>query len=582
MYPCVSSLLRLVAGCLLLAAVAVAQVPNTLVVIADDLGVDAVGCYGLGTNPPPTPVIDGLAATGIRFTSAQADPLCSPTRASLYTGRHAFRAGIGTALPVPSAGLAASEVLLPEILAPAGIRTGLFGKWHLGNDLGPLTPTAEGFGTFTGALGGSLQNYFLWQKVENGVAAQSTAYATTDTVDEALGFVSASTQPWFVVLAFHAGHAPYHAPPAALHTQNLAGLDPAVTPVPFHRAMVEAMDRELGRFLASLPPATRASTNVVFVGDNGTASQVVEAPFDPARSKGTVYQGGVRVPLILSGPAVGGAPRVEPGLVHVVDLFATLAALQGVNARNAVPATVALDARDLTPLLSAAGQPSPRSHAYSAEFSGAAPMTTAGDSEVMRNSRFALLRFVRPTLAVREELHDLVADPFQLTNLLAQPLSAAAADAHRELSRELARLRELAWSTTYGSNCSGAGIAPSLVATPGLRPAIGTAFGWTMQGLGTVAPFGALGIGFQGATWSGQPLPVDLGAFGMPGCRLWTDLASVQLLAAAGGSASWSVAVPNQPALLGTQVLAQGFPLAAGANAAGVLATGGVECVLGR
>ena len=578
----VSLFLRIALGFLLLAGAAAAQVPNTLLVIADDLGVDSVGCYGLGANPPPTPVLDGLAAAGIRFTAAQAEPLCSPTRASLHTGRHAFRAGIGAALPMSSPGLAASEVLLPEILAPAGIRTGLFGKWHLGNDLGPLTPTAEGFGTFTGALGGTLQNYFLWQKVENGVAAQSTAYATTDTVDEALGFVTGSTQPWFVVLAFHAGHAPYHAPPAALHTQNLAGLDPAVTPAPFHRAMVEAMDRELGRFLASLPAATRANTNVVFVGDNGTAPQVVEAPFDPARSKGTVYQGGVRVPLIVSGPAVGGLPRVEPGLVHVVDLFATLAALQGVNARSAVPASVALDARDLTPLLAAAGQPSPRSHAYSAEFSGAAPMAAAGDSEVVRNTRYALLRFVRPNLSVREELYDLVADPFQLVNLLAQPLSATAAEAHRELSRELARLRELAWSTTYGTGCNGAGITPDLAASPGLRPAIGTTFGWTVQGLGTAAPFAALGIGFQGAAWNGQPLPADLAAFGMPGCRLWTDLASVQLLAAAGGSASWTVAVPNQAALLGTQVLAQGFPLAAGANAAGVLATGAVEAVLGR
>lgn len=574
--------LRLLLGCLLLAGVGAAQAPNTLLVIADDLGVDAVGCYGLGANPPPTPVIDSLAAAGIRFTAAQADPLCSPTRASLYTGRHAFRAGIGAALPMASAGLSASEVLLPEILAPAGIRTGLFGKWHLGNDLGPLTPTAEGFGTFTGSLGGALQNYYQWQKVENGTASLSTAYATTDTVDEALGFVSASTQPWFVVLAFHAGHTPYHAPPAALHTQNLAGLDPAVTPAPFHRAMVEAMDRELGRFLASLPAATRANTNVVFVGDNGTAQQVVEAPFDPARSKGTVYQGGVRVPLIVSGPAVGGGPRVEPGLVHVVDLFATLAAMQGVHARSAVPASVALDARDLTPLLAAAGQPSPRSHAYSAEFSGSAPMATAGDSEVMRSTRYALLRFVRPNLAVREELYDLVADPFQLADLLAQPVSTAAADAHRELSREFARLRELAWSTTYGTGCNGAGIVPSLVASPGLRPAIGTTFGWTMQGLGAVAPFAALGIGFQGATWNGQPLPVDLASFGMPGCRLWTDLASVELLAAAGGSASWTVAVPNLPTLLGTQVLAQGFPLAASANAAGVLATGAVEALLGR
>ena len=574
--------LCLLVSCLLWAVGLAAQTPNTLLVVADDLGVDSIGCYGLGTNPPPTPTIDGLAAAGIRFTASQANPLCSPTRAALYTGRHAFRTGVGTALPMSAGGLAASEVLLPEILAPAGIRTGLFGKWHLGNDLGPLTPTAEGFGTFTGALGGALQNYFQWQKVENGTASQSTTYATTDVVDEALSFVGASTQPWFVVLSFHAGHSPYHAPPAALHTQNLAGLDPATNPVPFHRAMVEAMDRELGRFLASLPAATRANTNVVFVGDNGTASEVVSAPFDPARSKGTVYQGGVRVPLIVSGPAVGGAPRVEPALVHVVDLFATLAALQGVNARSAVPATVALDALDLTPLLAAAGQPSPRAHAYSVEFTGTVPMAAAGDSEVIRNARYALLRFVRPNLSVREELHDLATDPFQTNNLLLQPLSAAAADAYRELSRELARLRELSWTSSYGIGCSGGGIAPQLAVLAGTRPALGTSFGWSIHGLGAAAPASLLGIGFQGASWNGQALPLALDGYGMPGCSLWTDLAATQVLVTAGGTASWSVAVPNQPGLLGTQLYAQGFPLVAAANPAGVLATAALEAVVGR
>ncbi|MBL8755102.1 MAG: sulfatase-like hydrolase/transferase, partial [Planctomycetes bacterium] len=284
---------------LFLATAAIAQTQNVMLVVADDVGVDSVACYGLGSNPPPTPTIDGLAAAGVRFTNAQACPLCSPTRASLLTGRHGFRTGIGRALANNDAGLAATETLLPEVLAPAGIHTALIGKWHLGDDLGAATPTAEGFGLFTGALQGALNNYFNWPKVENGTTSLSTTYATTDCVDEALAFVGSTSQPWFLMLAFHAGHTPLHAPPAGLHTQNLTGLDPQTTPVPFYKAMVEAMDTELGRLLATMPPAVRANTNIVFLGDNGTASQVVQAPFDPQRSKGTVYQGGVKVPLIV-------------------------------------------------------------------------------------------------------------------------------------------------------------------------------------------------------------------------------------------------------------------------------------------
>lgn len=558
-----------------------AQTPNVLLVVADDVGVDAIACYGLGSNPPPTPTIDALAATGVRFLDAQACPLCSPTRASILTGRHGFRTGVGTALAGNAPGLAASEVLLPEILTPHGIQTALVGKWHLGNDLGPLTPTAEGFGTFTGALGGALPSYYQWPKVENGATSQSTVYATTDTVNEALAFVQGATQPWFLMLSFHAGHTPYEAPPANLHTQSLGGLNPATSPVPFYRAMVQAMDSELGRFLATLPATTLANTDIVFLGDNGTTGNVTQAPFDPQQAKGTVYQGGVRVPLIVKGPSVGGAPRVETSLVHAVDLFATLAALQGVDARLAVPANVVLDSVVATSLLTAAGQPPVRPLSYAQEFTGSAAMATAGDSEMMREARFTLLRFVRPNLTVREELYDLVADPFEATDLLLAPLTPAASAAYRTLSREVARLRGLPWSGALGSGCSGGGLTPTLESVAGSTPTLGTTFTLRVLGLTTAVPLTIGAIGFQATTWGSVPLPLDLGPVGMTGCSLWTDLAITSVLTQSATTATLPIVLPGTPSAIGATLFVQAFPLLAGANPAGILATGAIEAVVG-
>ncbi len=553
-----------------------AQTPNVLLVVADDVGVDSIGCYGLGSNPPPTPAIDALAARGIRFANAQACPLCSPTRASVLTGRHCFRTGVGTAL-MNGPGLAASEVLLPEILGPAGVQTALMGKWHLGTDLGALTPTAEGFGTFTGSLGGTLPSYYQWAKVENGVSATSTIYATTDAVDEALTFVAATAQPWFLMLSFNSGHSPYEAPPAALHTQNLAGLNPATMPIPFFKAMVQAMDNELNRFLTTLPPATLANTTVIFLGDNGTTSAVTQAPFIPQRSKGTIYQGGIRVPLIVAGPAVGGAPRVESALVHAVDLFATIASLQGA----ALPSNVTLDTISATALLGAAGQPAPRTFSYSQRFAGSTAMAASGDTEMIRNGQFEVLRFVQAALTVREEMYDLTVDPWENTNLLLQPLSATASEAYRTLRRELAKLRGYAWSASYGTACSGGGLSPTLAVLGTSTPTIGTTFNLRVQGLSAsvLATVGA--IGFQNTTWNGSPLPVDLSTIGMTGCSLWVDPVLTTVLTQTLTTAAMPIVLPNSSSIIGAALFAQAFPLAANVNPAGILATGAIEAIVG-
>jgi arylsulfatase A-like enzyme len=575
-----SPFVRALAALLLPAVPALAQTrSNVLLIVADDVGVDSIASYGLGATPPPTPNIDALAARGVRFTNAQSCPVCSPTRASLLTGRHGFRTGVGTALVSSSPGLAPSEVLLPEILAPAGITTALIGKWHLGDDLGNATPTLDGFGLFTGTLHGAVSNYFSWPKIENLVSTTSTVYSTTDLVDEALDFIGTAQRPWMLEVAFHAAHSPYHRPPPRLHTQNLVGLDPAVTPIPFYKAMVEAMDTEIGRLLAGIPAAMLANTNVVFIGDNGTAHSVVEPPFDPTRSKGTIYQGGVRVPLIVAGPAVGGSPRVEANLVQAVDLFATIAAMQRVDARAAVPPLVPLDSVNFMPLLQAAGRPPVREFAYSEYFVGAEAMNVAGDAEVIRNARFELLRFQEQGGTVREEMYDLVVDPWETTDLLQQPLIGAAATAYRDLRRALAQLRDYPWVSPYGTGCSGAGISPVLRGVT--DPVIGTTFTMRVTGLGVGALAAVGAIGFSDRHWLGLPLPWNMTPLGWTGCTLLASPDIQQVLVRGGTVADWVLPLPNDPALVGLGLFTQSFVLVPGANPAGLLATRALEVVVG-
>ena len=487
-----------------LSAAAVSQSPNVLLIVADDVGVDVIGCYGQ-PNAAPTPNIDALAGQGIRFDNAHACPTCSPTRASLFTGRHGFRTGIGAPLTGASEGLLAGEVLLPEILPPS-TTTALIGKWHLGNDQGAQTPTAEGFDVFTGVLGGAVPSYYAWNKVENGQTSVSTNYITTELVDDALAFVQTTNTPWFLTVSFNAPHTPYEAPPASLHSQDLSGLDPVSDPVPFYDAMLEAMDTEIGRLLAGIPAATLAETTILFVGDNGTAPGVVQPPFDPQRSKGSVYQGGVRVPMIAAGYAVGGAPRTEPRLVHVVDFFHTIAALRGVSAPAAVPASVPLDGVSFAPLLATANVPGGRSTVYTSGFSGSESMANVGDAEMMRDARFELVRTVRAQ-GIREELFDLATDPFELSNLLEQPLSPATESAYRRLSAEIAQLRGVPSVVGFGVSCSGAGIAPRLRAVS--QPVVDTNYRARVSGLDGAALAVVGVLGFDDDNWAGVALPLE-------------------------------------------------------------------------
>ncbi len=168
--------------------------PNVLLIISDDFGVDSQSLYNSSAGATaPTPNLNGLAASGIRFTNAWACPVCSPTGGCLITGRHGFRTGVGEVVSAAAAnGLTAAELRLPEVIAPssaAGRQTACFGKWHLNAGTPASSATVPniigGWPHYAGATGGVLASYTNWTIVTNGVSANSAIYATTDVVNDA-------------------------------------------------------------------------------------------------------------------------------------------------------------------------------------------------------------------------------------------------------------------------------------------------------------------------------------------------------------------------------------------------------------
>jgi arylsulfatase A-like enzyme len=390
---------------------------NILLIIADDYGADASLLYNSTSNGaqlPPTPNIAALAQRGVVFANAYANPVCSPTRACLITGRHAFRTGVGDAIMAGSPVLQASEFTLPEALNASGLGYHLaqFGKWHLA--LGPNTPlTVGGWTNFAGSIPGAVASYTDWTKTVNGAStANYTNYATTDVVNDAIGWIQArGTNPWLAWVAFNAAHTPLHKPPASLapHYASLPGtqFDINNNPANYFDAMIEAMDTEIGRLLAAV---NLTNTHVIFLGDNGTPSGTLQPPYPGGRGKSTLYEGGIKVPLIIAGPAVTNPNRTNSTLVHAVDLFATILELAGTSVAATVPANVVVDSRSIVPALLGATDPSRR--VYADLFGDT--LLNGQDGRMLRDTRYKLIRFNDG----HDEFYDLQTDAYEGTNLV--------------------------------------------------------------------------------------------------------------------------------------------------------------------
>ena len=379
---------------------------NVLLIIADDLGNDKVGVYNEGDDKtrPKTPNIDALAADGVRFVNAYANPVCSPTRATLLSGQYGFRTGIGSVIfhraevELP---LFPAQIPIPIMLelGGAGYDHSQVGKWHLASDLigGPGNPLQHGFNWTAGPMQPYGEHY-PWMKQVNGEVSRSNVYTTTDTTDDAIARANSMSEPWFMWLAYSAPHSPFHVPPAHLHNQP----NPAGDDVLMYAAMVEALDTELGRLLASIEPRILINTTIIFLGDNGTPGKVTIPPFDPRRAKRTLYEGGVNVPFIVSGPAVPTSSRghVSRALVNTTDVYATVADIAGVDLAEVIPHELVLDSVSMLPLLADPDSASIRQYAFAEYFIPNGPGPYDRSPRAIRDDRWKLI---------------LSATPFQLT-----------------------------------------------------------------------------------------------------------------------------------------------------------------------
>ena len=232
------------------------------------------------------------------------------------------------------------EVMLPAVLKqlPTPYATAGFGKWHMaGPDNGFLDhPNLIGLDHYSGPLSGALDSFFAWQHMENGVARQETGYVDQKAVDDASAWISKqpADQPWFVWFSFINPHEPFHKPPAELiQSEELKALDPqGITPDNMHiyfKAQVEAMDTHVGQLLQSIPADQRDNTYVFWLGDNGDDVWAKDpAVRKPNRYKLTVYEGGIRVPFVVTGPGIAGGSH-NAALTNIVDLFDTIIELAG-------------------------------------------------------------------------------------------------------------------------------------------------------------------------------------------------------------------------------------------------------------
>jgi arylsulfatase A-like enzyme len=424
--------------------------PNILLIIADDLGAEATSLYpdlGGTKGQVPIPNIEALARNGVVFDNAWASPVCSPTRGTIVSGQYGFRTGVttvGNVLPT------STVTLFDRLTAESPTYThAVFGKYHLGGgSIDPRPGTAFpdatkilqhvrdlGITTYRGILGGGLTDYYSWTTYDiNGPEVANTTFATTVLTNYAIDFIhqqqaTKPDQPWFLYQAFNAPHAanggnnPYQVPPAELHHVDLSAVgNPApgsyATNIPIYQADIQSLDTEIGRLLAEVD---LSKTLVIFVGDNGVPPPVKDTATGLRDAKGTTYEGGVRVPLIVAGAGVTRRGR-EDNLFVTTDIYATVLDAAG------VPVSHVNDSYSLKPLFSDEAASSGRTHSFS-EVSNGINQRRYG----LRDSRFKLVNDLG-----QWGLYDLVADAHEATNLYQSPQYAAARAA---LQAEIAVLK---------------------------------------------------------------------------------------------------------------------------------------------
>ncbi|MBA2964613.1 MULTISPECIES: sulfatase [Ramlibacter] len=413
--------------------------PNIVFIVADDLGFADLGCYG-GRDAafgPVSPVLDGLAAAGLRFTQGYANsPVCSPTRFALMTARYQYRLRGAAEEPInsrskgsPTLGLPPEHPTLPSLLKESGYRTALVGKWHLGYPPA-FSPLLSGYDEFFGPMSGGV-DYFSHcsnngthdlylgdeEKQEEGYLTDLLSRRAVDFIDRMAG----QDAPFFLSLHYTAPHWPWE-------TRDDAGLAREVRDNLFHlhggnihtyRRMIHHMDEGIGWVMDALRCHGMAQdTLVVFTSDNGGERFSDNWPL--VGGKMDLTEGGIRVPWIAHWPAVIAAGAVTAQQCMTMDWSATLLDAAGVAAHPAYP----LDGISLLPVLKAPARPFARTLHWRMNHRG---------QRALRDGRWKYLR-----VDGHDYLFDLEADERERAN-----------HAGRDPQR-LARMRDdwEAWSTT--------------------------------------------------------------------------------------------------------------------------------------
>lgn len=396
---------------------------NVLVIVADDLSGDYFGFLEGHQDTVDVPNIRMLSKKGVRFTRAYANPVCSATRASILTGRYGFRTGVGGIVGGTggSASLDTAEKTIPKLLKQynTNIAKAHIGKWHLQSPQpisNLLFPNKMGYDHFEGPFIGTLTSYTNWTKCTNGVNSTITNYATSENVNNAVSWLKTqnSSKPFFLWLAFNAPHDPLHLPPAGLHTfSNLSGtaIDIRNQPKAYFKAMIQAMDHEIGRLFDSLRVLNKMdSTDIIFIGDNGNTPRTAQIA-DTSRAKGTLYEYGIHVPFITAGPSVVNGGRASDALINATDIFATTLELMGFsNWQSQIPVAKPVDSKSLLPIINNTAT-AIRQWAFSENFK---LTPDSNDGKTMRNEEYKLIRFDYGA----EEFYNLTTDPSELNDLV--------------------------------------------------------------------------------------------------------------------------------------------------------------------
>lgn len=329
------------------------QQPNIVLIVADDMGYGDFGVFNDGSSRTPT--LDHLVAESVCLTQHYSgSPVCAPSRAALLTGRYPHRTGaIDTFEGRGLDRIALREVTLGELFKYAGYATGLVGKWHLGALDQRYHPNARGFDEFAGFRGG-WQDYYEWNLDVNGTFQKSDGRYLTDVfTDKAVQFIQRHRQePFFLHLAYNAPHFPFQAPEEDVALFRETGkFTQAVSTI---YAMNLQMDRGLERVLAELKrQGIEENTIVLFTSDNGPQfggeGEMCVTRYNCGfnGAKGLVYEGGIRVPMVLRWPAGLDGGRHFHDMVHFVDWLPTLLAAAGVE----IPTELALDGHNVLPVL---------------------------------------------------------------------------------------------------------------------------------------------------------------------------------------------------------------------------------------